>query len=190
MHVSIMYTCPGTDAMIFEIFSPKKLAKKLAFLTQNKAKLWKKFEHNIGFWEKRHFVRRKLSKIAENCDHNIGPLRAILRRRTTGPSRAQGRRPRGYCPRRRSPIPRERPRRCRRKKWFRACSPRYVCMYVCMYIWPGSDVSFPSVELGARVTRWVCEKFAQSVAQQIFCQIWWCKKSSPKFGATYFWNKK
>jgi hypothetical protein len=31
------------------------------------------FDHNIGFWEKRPFFRRKLSKIAENCDHNIGP---------------------------------------------------------------------------------------------------------------------
>jgi coproporphyrinogen III oxidase len=32
--------------MIFEIFSPKKIAKKLAFLTQNKAKLCKNFDHN------------------------------------------------------------------------------------------------------------------------------------------------
>jgi hypothetical protein len=31
------------------------------------------FDHNIGFSEKRHFFRRKLSKIAENCDHNIDP---------------------------------------------------------------------------------------------------------------------
>jgi hypothetical protein len=31
------------------------------------------FDPNIGFWEKRHFFRRKLSKIAENCDHNIDP---------------------------------------------------------------------------------------------------------------------
>jgi hypothetical protein len=31
------------------------------------------FYHNIGFWEKLHFFRRKLSKIAENCDHNIDP---------------------------------------------------------------------------------------------------------------------
>jgi hypothetical protein len=30
-------------------------------------------DHNIGFWEKRHFFRRKLSQIAENCDHNIDP---------------------------------------------------------------------------------------------------------------------
>jgi hypothetical protein len=29
---------PGTDVMIFKIFSPKNLAQKLAFLTQNKAK--------------------------------------------------------------------------------------------------------------------------------------------------------
>jgi hypothetical protein len=31
-----------------------------------------KFDHNIGFWGKRHFCQ-KLSKIAENCDHNIDP---------------------------------------------------------------------------------------------------------------------
>jgi hypothetical protein len=31
-----MYTMPpGTDVMILEIFSPKKIAKKLAFLTRN-----------------------------------------------------------------------------------------------------------------------------------------------------------
>jgi hypothetical protein len=29
---------PGTDVMIFKIFSPKIFATKLAFLTQNKAK--------------------------------------------------------------------------------------------------------------------------------------------------------
>jgi hypothetical protein len=29
---------PGTDVMILKIFSPKKSAKKLSFLTQNKAK--------------------------------------------------------------------------------------------------------------------------------------------------------
>jgi hypothetical protein len=31
----------GTDVMIFEIFSPKNSAKKMSFLTQNKAKLCK-----------------------------------------------------------------------------------------------------------------------------------------------------
>jgi hypothetical protein len=30
------------------------------------------FNHNIGFREKRHFFRRKLSEIAEKCDRNIG----------------------------------------------------------------------------------------------------------------------
>jgi hypothetical protein len=33
-----MYATPGTDVMIFKIFSPKNSARKLAFLTQNKAK--------------------------------------------------------------------------------------------------------------------------------------------------------
>jgi hypothetical protein len=32
---------PGTDVMIFKIFSPKISSKKLAFFTQNKAKLCK-----------------------------------------------------------------------------------------------------------------------------------------------------
>jgi hypothetical protein len=49
-----------TDVMIFEIFSPNNSAKKLAFLTQNKAKLCKTlittsvFEKNANFF-------------AENC---------------------------------------------------------------------------------------------------------------------------
>jgi hypothetical protein len=58
--------------MIFKIFSPKKFAKKLAFLTQNKAKFWKKIMIITLFFEKNaNFFRLKLSKIAENCDHNI-----------------------------------------------------------------------------------------------------------------------
>jgi hypothetical protein len=32
-----------------------------------------KLDHDIGLWEKCQFFRRKLSKIAENCDHNINP---------------------------------------------------------------------------------------------------------------------
>jgi hypothetical protein len=32
-----------------------------------------KFGQNIGFWEKRQFFGRKLSKIVENRGHNIGP---------------------------------------------------------------------------------------------------------------------
>jgi hypothetical protein len=33
---------PGTDVMIFKIFSPKNFAKSLAFLTRNKANFGKK----------------------------------------------------------------------------------------------------------------------------------------------------
>jgi hypothetical protein len=36
------------------------------------------FDHNIGFWEKRQIFRWKLSKIAENCDHNIDPWVYLL----------------------------------------------------------------------------------------------------------------
>jgi hypothetical protein len=39
----------GTDVMILKIFSPKNLAKILAFLTQNKASFCKNCDHNIGF---------------------------------------------------------------------------------------------------------------------------------------------
>jgi hypothetical protein len=39
-----------------------------------------KFHHNISFWEKRQFFRRKLSKIAENCDHNIDPRSEMCQR--------------------------------------------------------------------------------------------------------------
>jgi hypothetical protein len=52
---------------------PKKLAKILAFFAHSTASFCKKIDHNIGFCEKRQFVRRKLAKIAENCDHNIDP---------------------------------------------------------------------------------------------------------------------
>jgi hypothetical protein len=37
------------DVTIFKIFSPKNFAKKLAFLTQNKANFLKKIDHNFGF---------------------------------------------------------------------------------------------------------------------------------------------
>jgi hypothetical protein len=36
-----MHIAPGTDVMIFKIFSPKNFVTKLAFWTQNKAKLCK-----------------------------------------------------------------------------------------------------------------------------------------------------
>jgi hypothetical protein len=46
-------------------------------LTQNKAKLCKKFIITLVFDNNANFFRRKLSKIAENCDHNIGPRGTI-----------------------------------------------------------------------------------------------------------------
>jgi hypothetical protein len=46
----------------------------MAILTQNKAKLCKKIDHNIGFWEKRRFFAYiKLSKITENYHQNFDP---------------------------------------------------------------------------------------------------------------------
>jgi hypothetical protein len=45
----------------------------MALLTQNKAKSCKKLIITLLFEKSAKFVRRKLSKIAENCDHNIGP---------------------------------------------------------------------------------------------------------------------
>jgi hypothetical protein len=53
-------TPPGTDVRIFEIFSPKKSAKKLAFFTQNKAKLCKNFIITLFFDKNANFF-------AENC---------------------------------------------------------------------------------------------------------------------------
>jgi hypothetical protein len=46
--------------MIFKIFSPKNSAKKLAFLTQNKAKLCKNFIITLVFEKNANFF-------AENC---------------------------------------------------------------------------------------------------------------------------
>jgi hypothetical protein len=51
---------PGTDVMILKIFSPKKSAKNLAFLTQNKAKLFKNLIITLVF-------ERNANFFAENC---------------------------------------------------------------------------------------------------------------------------
>jgi hypothetical protein len=58
--------------MVFKIFSLKIFAKKLAFFAQNKAKLCKNLII-ILVLRKTPIFRRKLAKIAENCDHNIDP---------------------------------------------------------------------------------------------------------------------
>jgi hypothetical protein len=55
----------GTDVMTLKIFSPKYLAKILAFFTQLTASfITLVFEI---------FFRRIIGKNAENCVHNIGP---------------------------------------------------------------------------------------------------------------------
>jgi hypothetical protein len=48
--------------MIFKIFSPKNFAKKLAFLTQNRAKLCKIVIITLVFDTKRHFFAKKWQK--------------------------------------------------------------------------------------------------------------------------------
>jgi hypothetical protein len=48
--------------MIFKKISPKKIAKKLAFLTQNKAKFFKKLIITMGFEKNANF----LPKIVKN----------------------------------------------------------------------------------------------------------------------------
>jgi hypothetical protein len=65
---------PGTDVMIFKIFSPKISAKKLAFLTQNKAKLFKKMiitlvlEKNINFFAENWQKSQKIVIITSTPD--------------------------------------------------------------------------------------------------------------------------
>jgi hypothetical protein len=76
--------------MIFKIFLPKTIAKKVAFFTQNKAKLCKILIITLIF-EKRPFCCQKLAKIAENYDHNIDPRpltkpKCYLQRPTSGAS--------------------------------------------------------------------------------------------------------
>jgi hypothetical protein len=54
--------------MIFKIFSPKFLAKKMAFLTQNKGKIVKHCD-NIGFLRKTPIFGPKCAKMSKNRDH-------------------------------------------------------------------------------------------------------------------------
>jgi hypothetical protein len=49
-----------------KIVSPKKIGGKLAFLTQNSAKLCTKWIIALVYEKKRQFFRRKLVKIARN----------------------------------------------------------------------------------------------------------------------------
>jgi hypothetical protein len=60
MFILIHYFGPGNDVMIFKIFLPKNSAKKLAFLTQIKAKLCKILVITLVFEKNAIFF-------AENC---------------------------------------------------------------------------------------------------------------------------
>jgi hypothetical protein len=44
----MFFVIPGTDVMIFKIFSPKNIAKKLAFFDSKQSQIMQKFD-NIGF---------------------------------------------------------------------------------------------------------------------------------------------
>jgi hypothetical protein len=71
--------------MILKLFSPKNSAKKIAFFTQNKAQLCRILIITLVFEKNANFFRRKLAKIAENCDHNIEPLVAVVFRAANDP---------------------------------------------------------------------------------------------------------
>jgi hypothetical protein len=60
LQLAIVGLTPGTDVMILKIFSPKISAKKLAFLTQNKAKIYEILIITLVFEKNDNFF-------AENC---------------------------------------------------------------------------------------------------------------------------
>jgi hypothetical protein len=60
---AMMTTSSGTDAMLFEIFSPKILTKNACFI-HNTAYFSLNFHHNIGLEEKRQFFP---TDIGPNC---------------------------------------------------------------------------------------------------------------------------
>jgi hypothetical protein len=62
--------CDGTDVMILKIFSPKNCRR--SFL-HKPLQVFAKNIITLVFEKKRQSFRRKLSKIAENCGHNIDP---------------------------------------------------------------------------------------------------------------------
>jgi hypothetical protein len=61
--------CPmGPMLLFFKYFCRKKFSKKMAFLTQNKAKLCQKLDHDIVFLETRLFAQN-----LRNCNYNVDP---------------------------------------------------------------------------------------------------------------------
>jgi hypothetical protein len=71
-----LYVQTGTDVMIFKIFSLKNSAKKLAFLTQNKAKLGKILIITLVFKKNGNFFAENCRKWQKNV---IGPCSAVPR---------------------------------------------------------------------------------------------------------------
>jgi hypothetical protein len=59
--------------MIFKKKFAEKFSEKIGVFDSKQSLNMQNFDRNIGFREKRQFFRRKLSKIAEKCDHNIDP---------------------------------------------------------------------------------------------------------------------
>jgi hypothetical protein len=72
-----MYIALWDRCYDFLYYFRQKNSKSIGvFLTQNKAKFFKNLIITLVFVKNAIFCR-KLSKIAENCDHNIGPWLAI-----------------------------------------------------------------------------------------------------------------
>jgi hypothetical protein len=64
---------PGTMLRFSKYFRRKIWRKFRRFLLKLPLVFLLKYDHSIGFWEKRQIFRRKLAKVAEICDRNIGP---------------------------------------------------------------------------------------------------------------------
>jgi hypothetical protein len=58
---------------IWDRYFRQKILEKNGVFDSKQSLILKKIDHNIGFWEKHRFFRRKFAKIAENCDDNIDP---------------------------------------------------------------------------------------------------------------------
>jgi hypothetical protein len=66
-------TDPGTDVIIFKLFSPKILPKILAFFAQTTASFCKNLIITLGFEKNANFFAQNWKNRRINCDHNIDP---------------------------------------------------------------------------------------------------------------------
>jgi hypothetical protein len=64
----------GPLLLFLKIFSPKIVAKILAFSVETTVSFCKNLIITLAFEENANFFRRKFAKIGEKCDHNIGPM--------------------------------------------------------------------------------------------------------------------